>query len=456
MKKKWSPNSWQNLTSQQQPQWEANKEYKKVISEISSYPPLVFAGEVRALKQQLAEAAQGRGFLVQGGDCAETFADFRADLIRDKLKILLQMSVVLTYGASCNVVKLGRIAGQFAKPRSSNTEKRDGIELPSYRGDAVNDIAFNEKSRTPNPKRMLRTYSQSAATLNLLRAFTTGGFADLNKIHYWNQEFIARSPQGKRYEKIAVSIDEALTFMQAVGINSENTSALKLTEFFTSHEALLLGYEHSLTRKDSLSKKWYNCSAHFLWIGDRTRQPEGAHVELLSGVDNPIGIKVGPSINVEELLSLCEKLNPKNKWGRLTLITRMGAETIRNKLPSLVRAVKESGQKVLWVCDPMHGNTYKSKTGLKTRNFDTILEELEHFFAIHRAENTIPGGVHFELTGENVTECVGGARKISDGDLKSKYETACDPRLNNEQSLELAFLVTDLLRNGRSSIKPYK
>ena len=449
MGKSWTPDSWKILPAEQQPDWEKSEAYSKVISEISGYPPLVFAGEVRALKQQLGDAAQGNGFLIQGGDCAETFDDFRADSIRDKLKILLQMSVVLTYGASCNVVKLGRIAGQFAKPRSTNTETRDGIELPSYRGDAVNDINFNEESRKQNPKRLLRTYNQSAATLNLLRAFTTGGFADLNKVHVWNQEFIAQSPQGEKYEEIANSIDDALTFMKAVGITSDNTSALKLAEFFTSHEALLLGYEHALTRQDSLTKKWYNCSAHFLWIGDRTRQPNGAHVEFLSGVDNPIGIKVGPSINKEELISLCEKLNPENEWGRLTLISRMGADTVRSKLPPLIKAIKESGQKVLWVCDPMHGNTYKTKNGYKTRHFDTILEELEHFFAIHRAEKTIPGGVHFELTGDNVTECLGGAQKISDSDLKSRYETACDPRLNNEQSLELAFLVTDLLRNRR-------
>ena len=449
MGKSWTPDSWKILPAEQQPDWEKSEAYSKVISEISGYPPLVFAGEVRALKQQLGDAAQGNGFLIQGGDCAETFDDFRADSIRDKLKILLQMSVVLTYGASCNVVKLGRIAGQFAKPRSANTETRDGIELPSYRGDAVNDINFNEDSRKQNPKRLLRTYNQSAATLNLLRAFTTGGFADLNKVHVWNQEFIAQSPQGKRYEEIANSIDDALIFMKAVGINSDNTSALKLAEFFTSHEALLLGYEHALTRQDSLTGKWYNCSAHFLWIGDRTRQPNGAHVEFLSGVDNPIGIKVGPTINEEELIALCEKLNPENEWGKLTLISRMGADTVRSKLPPLIKTIKESGQKVLWVCDPMHGNTYKTDNGYKTRHFDTILEELEHFFAIHHAEKTIPGGVHFELTGDNVTECLGGAREISDSDLNSRYETACDPRLNNEQSLELAFLVTDLLRNGR-------
>ena len=449
MKNSWSPESWQKFVANQQPDWENKTEYSKVISEISNYPPLVFAGEARELKQQLSDAAQGNGFLIQGGDCAETFNDFKADSIRDKLKILLQMSVVLTYGASCNVVKLGRIAGQFAKPRSTNTEIRDGIELLSYRGDAVNDIEFNEKSRIPNPKRLLRTYNQSAATLNLLRAFTTGGFADLNKVHIWNQEFISKSPQGKKYGKIAKSIDDALTFMRAIGISSENTSALKLTEFFTSHEALLLGYEHSLTRQDSLSEKWYDCSAHFLWIGDRTRQLDGAHVEFLSGVDNPIGVKVGPSIIENDLIALCEKLNPDNEWGRLTLIIRMGVDKIRNKLPSLIKIINESGHNVLWVCDPMHGNTFKSETGYKTRHFDTILEELEHFFAIHHAEGTIPGGVHFELTGDNVTECLGGARDISDTDLKSRYETACDPRLNNEQSLELAFLITDLLLNGR-------
>jgi 3-deoxy-7-phosphoheptulonate synthase len=358
------------------------------------------------------------------------------------------MSVILTYGASCNVIKVGRIAGQFAKPRSSETETRGGIELPSYRGDAVNDIEFIEKKRSPNPKRLLKAYNQSAATLNLLRAFTTGGFADLNKIHIWNQEFISQSPQGKRYEEIEQSIDDALTFMRAIGINPETHSALKLTEFFTSHEALLLGYEQALTRKDSITEKWYTCSGHFLWIGDRTRQPESAHVEFLSGVDNPIGIKVGPSITEDELLKLIEKLNPENKWGRITLITRMGADKIRKILPPLIRRIDENEKKVLWVCDPMHANTYKSETGFKTRHFDTILEELEHFFAIHRAEGTVPGGVHFELTGDNVTECLGGAREINDIDLGTKYETACDPRLNNEQSLELAFLVTDLLRNG--------
>ena len=447
MRKTWTPKSWENYEAAQQPNWDNAESYKKIIQEITKYPPLVFAGEVRALKQHLAEAAQGKGFLIQGGDCAETFDKFQADTIKNKLKILLQMSVILTYGASCNVIKIGRIAGQFAKPRSADKEIRDGIELPSYRGDAVNDLEFTKKKRTPNPKRLLRTYNQSAATLNLLRAFTTGGFADLNKIHMWNQEFIAKSPQGQRYEEIAVRIDDALTFINAIGINPKTHSTLKLTELFTSHEALLLGYEQALTRQDSLTKNWYVCSGHFLWIGDRTRKPDSSHVEFLSGVGNPIGIKVGPSIVREELLMLIEKLNPKNEWGRLTLIVRMGADKIRKKLPPLIQSINKKKKKVLWVCDPMHGNTYKSETGFKTRHFDTILEELEHFFAIHRAEGTIPGGVHFELTGDNVTECLGGARKINDKDLETKYETACDPRLNNEQSLELAFLVTDLLRS---------
>ena len=447
MGKEWTLTGWQNFKASQQPEWEDVKAYNNVLNQITHYPPLVFAGEVSALKEQLAEAAQGRGFLIQGGDCAETFEDFKADIIRDKLKILLQMSLVLTYGASCNVIKLGRIAGQFAKPRSSNIETRGGVELPSYRGDAVNDIEFSEKSRTPNPKRLLRAYNQSAATLNLLRAFTTGGFADLNQAHLWNQEFISTSPQGKRYAEIANKIDDALTFMSAVGIHSDTHSALRLTEFFTSHEALLLGYEQSLTRQDSISGKWYNCSGHFLWIGDRTRQIDGAHVEFLSGVENPIGIKVGPSISEKEVIMLCSKLNPNNEFGKLTLISRMGSEKIRKKLPQLIKSIQDNEKNVLWVCDPMHGNTYKTKTGFKTRHFDTILEEIEHFFAIHRAEGTIPGGVHFELTGENVTECLGGAREISDDDLAKKYETACDPRLNNEQSLELGFLITDLLRN---------
>jgi len=441
-----TPITWKTLKAEQQPDWEENKTYKKTIEELSSYPPLVFAGEVRALKQQLAEAAQGNGFVIQGGDCAETFDEFKADIIKNKLKVLLQMSIVLTHGASCNVIKIGRIAGQFAKPRSSNTENRDGKELPSYRGDAVNDIEFNKEKRTHNPKRLLRVYNQSAATLNLLRAFTTGGFADLHKVQLWNQEFIKQSPQGKQYQEIAMRIGDALKFMEAIGITGQDQKAVRLTEFFTSHEALLLGYEDALTRKDSLSGNFYTCSGHFLWIGDRTRQLEGAHVEFLSNVENPIGIKVGPNINPEELISICKKINPKNEWGRITIISRMGAENIQNVLPKLINKIKKEQQNVLWICDPMHGNTYKASTGYKTRSFTTILEEINQFFTIHKQSGTIPGGVHFELTGADVTECIGGARNIADEDLQYKYETACDPRLNNEQSLELAFLITDLLR----------
>jgi len=448
MSTEWTLESWKNFVAEQQPNWSDEELVQKVINEISSYPPLVFAGEVRTLKQYLADAAQGKGFLIQGGDCAETFSDFKADSIRDKLKILLQMSVVLTYGASCNVIKVGRIAGQFAKPRSSDTETRDDVTLPSYRGDAVNKIEFNEASRQPNPKRLLKTYNQSAATLNLLRAFTLGGFADLNKVHLWNQEFIASSSQGKKYSKIAESIDDALKFMRAVGISSDNYSSLRMAELYTSHEALLLGYEQALTRIDSITGDWYDCSAHFLWIGNRTHQIDGAHVEFLSGVKNPIGIKAGPSLTPDELVKLAHKLNPENEFGRLTIISRMGAEKINDFLPALTKRVKSVKLNLPWICDPMHGNTFKTEMGYKTRHFNTILKEIQQFFSIHKKLGTIPGGVHFELTGDNVTECLGGAQEISDNDLKERYETACDPRLNNEQSLELAFLITELLRDN--------
>ena len=446
MSSEWTLESWKKFVAEQQPNWPDNELVQKVINEITSYPPLVFAGEVRTLNQHLADAAQGNGFLIQGGDCAETFNDFKADSIRDKLKILLQMSVVLTYGASCNVIKVGRIAGQFAKPRSSDTETRGEITFPSYRGDAVNKLEFSEVSRQPNPKRLLKTYNQSAATLNLLRAFTLGGFADLNKVHLWNQEFIASSSQGKKYQKIASSIDDALKFMRAVGISSDKYSSLRMAELYTSHEALLLGYEQALTRKDSISGDWYDCSAHFLWIGNRTRQIDGAHVEFLSGVKNPIGIKAGPSLTPDELVALAKKLNPQNEFGRLTIISRMGADKINDYLPQLIKGATSEKLNLLWICDPMHGNTYKTENGFKTRHFNTILKEIQQFFAIHNELGTIPGGVHFELTGDNVTECVGGAQEISDNDLNERYETACDPRLNNEQSLELAFLITELLR----------
>ena len=450
MSTEWTLESWKKFIAEQQPNWTDNQLVQKVNNEISLYPPLVFSGEVRTLKQNLADAAQGNGFLIQGGDCAETFNDFKADSIRDKLKILLQMSVVLTYGASCNVIKVGRIAGQFAKPRSSDTETRGEQTLPSYRGDAVNGIEFTDDARQPNPKRLLKTYNQSAATLNLLRAFTLGGFADLNKVQLWNQEFISTSSQGKKYQKIATSIDDALQFMNAVGISSDRYASLRMAELYTSHEALLLGYEQALTRKDSISGDWYDCSAHFLWIGNRTRQIDGAHVEFLSGVKNPIGIKAGPSLTPDELVALAHKLNPENEFGRLTVITRMGADKINDYLPQLINRATSENLNLLWICDPMHGNTYKTETGYKTRHFNTILKEIQQFFAIHQELSTIPGGVHFELTGHNVTECLGGAQEIRDNDLKERYETACDPRLNNEQSLELAFLITELLRKEKT------
>ena len=450
MSTEWTLESWKKFVAEQQPNWIDNELVQKVNNEISLYPPLVFSGEVRTLKQNLADAAQGNGFLIQGGDCAETFNDFTADSIRDKLKILLQMSVILTYGASCNVIKVGRIAGQFAKPRSSDTETRGEQTLPSYRGDAVNEIEFTDDARQPNPKRLLKTYNQSAATLNLLRAFTLGGFADLNKVQLWNQEFISSSSQGKKYQKIATSIDDALQFMNAVGISSDRYASLRMAELYTSHEALLLGYEQALTRKDSISGDWYDCSAHFLWIGNRTRQIDGAHVEFLSGVKNPIGIKAGPSLTPDELVALAHKLNPENEFGRLTVITRMGADKINDYLPQLINRATSENLNLLWICDPMHGNTYKTEMGYKTRHFNTILKEIQQFFAIHKELATIPGGVHFELTGHNVTECLGGAQEIRDNDLKERYETACDPRLNNEQSLELAFLITELLRKEKA------
>jgi len=450
MSTEWTLESWKKYIAKQQPNWPNQSLVTKVNNEITTYPPLVFAGEVRTLKKYLADAAQGKAFVIQGGDCAETFTNFNADSIRDKLKILLQMSVILNYGASCNVIKVGRIAGQFAKPRSSNFETRGKDTFPSYRGDAVNKLEFSASAREPDPKRLLKMYNQSAATLNLLRAFTLGGFADLNKIHLWNHEFIASSSQGKKYQKIAEQIDDALKFINSVGIPSDQYSSLRMAELYTSHEALLLGYEQALTRKDSITGDWYDCSAHFLWIGNRTCQIDGAHVEFLSGIKNPIGIKAGPTLSPNELVALSEKLNPENRLGRLTVITRMGADKIYNYLPPLIERITSEKINILWICDPMHGNTYKTKTGYKTRHFNTILKEIQQFFDIHKTHGTIPGGIHFELTGDNVTECLGGAQEISDTDLKERYETACDPRLNNEQSLELAFLITELLRNNKA------
>jgi 3-deoxy-7-phosphoheptulonate synthase len=441
----WSPTSWQELPAGQQPNWPDADALSLALREIEAQPPLVFAGEARLLQDDLARVARGEAFLLQGGDCAETFDAFSADAIRDKFKVLLQMAVVLTYGAQLPVVKVGRIAGQFAKPRSSDTEVRDGVELPSFRGDIVNALTFDEAARTPDPQRLVRAYHQSAATLNLLRAFARGGFADLQKVHVWNQEFVSDSPLGQRYEQIAEEIERALGFLRACGVDMDSR-AFQQVDAYTSHEALLLGYEQALTRRDSLTGDFYDCSAHMLWIGERTRDPDGAHVHFLSGVKNPIGCKVGPTTTTDELDALVARLNPDNVPGRLTLISRMGAVVVGEKLPALLAHSREAGHEIVWSCDPCHGNTYTAESGFKTRAYDDVMAEVRGFFGAHQQEGTIPGGVHVELTGEDVTECVGGARDILDADLSQRYETACDPRLNAEQSLELAFEMAAMLR----------
>ena len=419
-----------------------------MLKQLSGFPPLVFAGESRRLTSELARVAQGKAFLLQAGDCAESFESFSADSIRERLKVILQMAVVLTYSAGVPVVKLGRIAGQFAKPRSADTETIDGVELPSFRGHLINDVAFTSEARIPVPARMIQAYHQSASTLNLLRAFTTGGFADLSRVHQWNQEFVAASPQGQRYEQLAEEIERALRFMDACGLDHDTVPALHQTEVWTSHEALVLGYEEALTRKDSLTGDYYDCSAHMVWIGERTRDLDGAHVEFFRGIRNPIGCKVGPTASPEQVIELCEALNPDRIPGRLTLITRMGAEKVTDSLRPLLRAVADSGHPVVWACDPMHGNTFTAPSGQKTRHFDSILAEISGFFEAHRAEGTWPGGVHVEHTGDDVTECLGGAEDLLDGDLGLRYETMCDPRLNARQSLDLAFGVAELLRQG--------
>jgi len=444
--KRWTKFSWKNYIAQQQPQWPNSKEYDEVIKEISTYPPLIFAKEADILKEYLADASDGKNFIIQGGDCAETFLDFNSKSIRDKLKILLQMSVIISHGASLNVIRIGRIAGQFAKPRSSQLETRDDTSLLSYRGDAVNDIKYNEKDRTPNPKRIIKAYHQSAATLNLLRAFTSGGFADLSKVKEWNEKFIENSIKHEKYDEIVKKINESVKFFETIGrYNSIKETPFKMAEFFTSHESLLLDYESSLTHQNNITNKWYCCSGHFLWIGNRTRDINGAHIEFLRGVNNPIGIKISPSMKKDELLKICNKLNPENEKGRLTLISRMGADNINKFLPPLIETIKSNGLNVLWMCDPMHGNTYKLKSGYKTRDFDTILNEIESFFNIHNKLETVPGGIHLEFTGEHVTECLGGTDNIIDNDLENQYDTACDPRLNVNQSLELAYRITKLL-----------
>ncbi len=422
-------------------------------AKIGRFPPLVFAGEARRLKAALAQAGDGQGFVLQGGDCAESFSDFTANVIRDTFRVLLQMSVVLTFGASVPVVKLGRMAGQFAKPRSSDVEKKGEVTLPSYRGDIINGPDFDSASRIPDPARMEFAYMQSAGTLNLLRAFATGGYADLHEVHRWNLGFVARSPMAARYADLSSRIDETLNFMAACGMTSASAPQIRETEFYTSHESLLLPYEQALTRVDSTSGDSYACSAHFLWIGDRTRQPDGAHVEFLRGVKNPIGMKVGPSMAADELVKLTEILNPANEKGRLTLIGRMGAGKVEEKLAPLVRAVARAGRNVVWLCDPMHGNTV-SAGAYKTRPFDAILAEVRGFFDVHAAEGTHPGGVHVEMTGQEVTECLGGAHKLTEADLSRAYQTNCDPRLNAEQSLELAFLIAEELKARRVRPEP--
>ncbi len=445
----WKPDSWRVKPIEQSPVYTDETALRAVEAELSIFPPLVFAGEARALKHELADVAMGRAFLLQGGDCAESFAEHRADTIRDFFKVFLQMAVVLTYAGGSPVVKLGRIAGQFAKPRSTPTETLGDQELPSYRGDIVNDIAYTPESRAPDPGRMLSAYRQSAATLNLLRAFAHGGFANLERVHQWTMDFVKDSPAANRYQELADRIADSLAFMRACGLTPEKLPELRSTSIYTSHEALLLGYEQAFTRIDSTSGGWYGTSGHFLWIGDRTRQPGHAHVEYLRGVHNPIGLKCGPSLPPDELIRLIDILNPKNETGRLTLITRFGADKVEAFLPPLIRAVEREGKTVVWSCDPMHGNTIKAASGFKTRPFDRILKEVDAFFDVHRAEGTHPGGLHVEMTGKNVTECTGGAQLISDTDLSDRYHTHCDPRLNASQALELAFLVAERLRRDR-------
>jgi 3-deoxy-7-phosphoheptulonate synthase len=442
----WTPGSWRTRPAHQQPNWPSDGSLDAVLKHLGTVPPLVFAGEARELTASLARVSQGQAFLLQAGDCAESFDAFDANSIRERLRVILQMAIVLTYSAGVPAVKVGRIAGQYAKPRSADTETVDGVELPSFRGHIVNDIAFDAEARVPDPSRLLEAYHQSAATLNLLRAFTKGGFADLGRVHQWNQEFVASSPEGRRYERLAEEIDRALRFMKACGIETRTVPSLHEVDFWTSHEALILGYEEALTRQDSLTGDWYDCSAHMVWIGERTRGLEDAHVEFFRGIANPVGCKVGPTMGTDEVLEMCERLNPGRVPGRLTLITRMGAERIEDGLRPLLRAVRDAGHPVVWACDPMHGNTFTAPSGRKTRHFDAILAEIAGFFAAHRAEGTWPGGVHVELTGDDVTECLGGAEDILDDDLALRYETMCDPRLNGRQGLDLAFRVAELLQ----------
>jgi 3-deoxy-7-phosphoheptulonate synthase len=452
----WSPSSWRAKPIRQAPEYPDPQALAAVEARLKSYPPLVFAGEARNLTAALAQVSEGKAFLLQGGDCAESFAEFHADNIRDTFRVLLQMAVILTFAGALPVVKLGRIAGQFAKPRSADTETRGDVSLPSYRGDNINGIEFAPESRLPDPARLMQAYLQSAATLNLLRAFAQGGYADLHNVHRWTLDFVAGSPASERYRALADRISETLEFMQACGITPDSTPQLRTTDFYTSHEALLLGYEQALTRIDSTSGDWYDTSAHFLWIGDRTRDASGAHVEFCRGIKNPLGLKCGPSLGEDDLLRLVALLNPENNPGRLTLICRFGADKVMEKLPRLIHAVEREGAKVVWSCDPMHGNTITSQTGFKTRSFERVLKEVRLFFEVHHAEGTHAGGVHFEMTGQNVTECLGGAQAISEEDLSSRYHTHCDPRLNASQALELAFLMAEGLRAERMKVSRFK
>jgi len=442
----WEPASWRRRAAAHQPDWPEAAELEDVTDELRRMPPLVFAGEARSLRGALAAVSKGDGFLLHAGDCAESFAEFTADSIRDKLKVILQMSVVLMYSTGVPTVKVGRIAGQFAKPRSSPLEKRDGLELPSYFGDIVNDFAFDAIARRPDPRRMLRGYNQAAATLNLLRAFTKGGFADLNRVHQWNLEFIASRTEGRRYEEVADGIERALRFMAACGIDLGHESPLHAVDFYTSHEALILPFEEALTRRDSLTGDWYDCSAHLLWVGERTRQVDGAHVEFLSGVQNPIGVKLGPDATPDDAVALCRRLDPAREPGRLVLVSRMGADNVADKLPPLLRAVARAGHPVVWACDPMHGNTYAHESGYKTLHFDAVMHEVEQFFLACRTADVWPGAVHVELTGDDVTECLGGGDDVRGEQLETKYETRCDPRLNARQSLDLAFRLAELVK----------
>ncbi len=452
----WKPNSWRNYPVVQMPTYPDESKVNSVEARLSFKPPLVFAGEVQALKKSLALAEKGNAFILQGGDCAESFSQFSANGIRDTFKVLLQMAVILTYGSSIPIIKIGRIAGQFAKPRSSDVEIIDGIELPSYRGDMINDMEFNKTARQPDPQRLIDGYEQSAATLNLIRAFAQGGMANLEKVHEWTLGFLNNTPETDKYREIANRISESLNFMKACGLTSSSVPQLRETDFFTSHEALLLNYEEALTREDTITaeKGWYATSAHLLWVGDRTRQFDHGHIEYLSGIQNPIGIKCGPSLEKDDLIRLLDKVNPNNETGKVVLICRMGSEKVNEHLPKLIKNIKANGKNVTWCCDPMHGNTIKASNGYKTRRVAEILNEVNNFFLVHKSEGTLPGGVHFEMTGSNVTECLGGANEVKESDLGSRYHTHCDPRLNGSQSLELAFLVSDLIksfRNGKGS-----